>query len=208
MIYVGWLESLAYSATSFFIMQVKVADMGIFKEWTGSFKDFMAVAKAPGGAAPSDDPKVLTKWMVSSMWVLIIAYIINIAYFAVSGGDIVAGVIAFVQFAISTFIQTWVFWFAFVKREPPCCCLCVVCLEDFKPMHLIAGVFFALKGILEVINAIQNLLPLLSAITAPATLVYIVFVVFYVLYAVCMLMVGVCLIKVGGKKAGVEVPGA
>jgi hypothetical protein len=49
---------------------------------------------------------------------------------------------------------------------------------------------------------------MLSAITDPATLVYIAFVVFYVLYAVCMLMVGVCLIKVGGKKAGVEVPGA
>jgi hypothetical protein len=189
-------------------MQVKVADMGIFKEWTGSFGDFMAVCKAPGAAAPSDDPKVLTKWMVSSLYTLIIAYAINIAYFVLSGGGIVGGVIAFAQFAITTFIQTWVFWFCFAKRETPCCCLCVVCVEDFKPMHLIAGVLLALNGISQALNAVRPLLLMLSAITNPATLVYIAFVVFYVLYGVCMLMVGLCLIKIGGKKAGVEVPGA
>jgi len=42
----------------------------------------------------------------------------------------------------------------------------------------------------------------------PATFIYIAFVVFYCLYALCLSMCGLCLIKSGGKKAGVEVPGA
>jgi len=67
-----------------------------------------------------------------------IAYLINIGYFVVSGGGAVSGIIAFVQYAITAFIQTWLFWFMFAKREPACCCFCVVCIEDWKPMHLVA----------------------------------------------------------------------
>jgi len=125
----------------------------------------------------------------------------------VSGGGPVSGVISFVQYAIQVFLQTWILWFAFAKREPACCCLCVVCLEDFKPMHLIVGILLTLSGALQVLNVVQVLLTLLSVMNT-ATIIYAVFVVFYVLYAVCLVMVGLCLIKVGGKKAGVEVPGA
>jgi len=160
-----------------------------------------------GAAAPSDDPAVFTKWLVSSMYVLIIAYLINIAYFVVSGGGPVGGIIAFVQYAITAFIQTWLFWFMFAKREPACCCFCVVCIEDWKPMNLVAGVFLLLNGVLQALNSINFLLTLLSAMT-PATFIYIAFVVFYCLYALCLAMCGLCLIKSGGKKAGVEVPGA
>lgn len=196
-------------------MQVKVFDVAIVKEWIGSSKDFIAALKGPGFAAPADDPQVLTKWLVSSFYLLIIAYAIQIAYFAMltsaAGGDIVTGMLngiyAFITFGIQTFIMTWLFWFCFAKREPPCCCFCVVCLEDWKPMHLVAGLFYMLKGALEIIYAAQTLIGLIANINLPV-MIYMVFFVFYCLYAVCMLCAGLCLVKMGQKKAGVEVPGA
>lgn len=186
-------------------MQLKIADVSILKAWIGSSGDFLAVCKGPGVGAPNDDPKTLQKWLVTSMYVLIIAYLVNIGYYAVGGGGIVTGVISFVQYAIQVFIQTWIFWYAFCKREPPCCCLCVVCIEDWKPMHLVAGVLLLLSGVLQALNAVQALLLLLSVMNL-ATILYIVFVVFYCLYALCMCAVGLCLIKLGGKKAGVDIP--
>lgn len=188
-------------------MQVKVFDVQLFKDWIASSKDFIAACKGPGFAAPADDPAVLTKWLVSSLYLIIISYAINIAYFAMGGGSITAGITAFVQFALSSFLQTWAFWYCFAKREPPCCCFCVVCLEDWKPMHLVAGVFYMLKGVLEIINAALTLVDLIMVINT-AVMIYMVFFVFYCLYAVCMLCAGLCLVKMGKKKAGVEIPAA
>jgi len=193
-------------------MQVKIFNVAILKEWIASSKDFIAACKGPGFAAPADDPAVLTKWLVTSLYLIIISYAINIAYFAMGSGvfsatGLTTGIYAFVQFAVSTFIQTWAFWYCFAKREPPCCCLCVVCLEDWKPMHLVAGVFYMLKGVLEIINAALTLIDLIANINL-ATIIYIVFFVFYCLYAVSTLCAGLCLVKMGKKKAGVEIPAA
>merc|ERR1711998_829020 len=105
---------------------------------------------------------VLTKWLVTSMWMLILAYLFQIGYYAVSGGGVVSGVINFVIYAIQVFLQTWAIWFCFAKREPPCCCFCVVCLEDWKPMHLVAGILLTLSGVLQVLSAVQTLLSLLG----------------------------------------------
>jgi hypothetical protein len=187
-------------------MQLKIFDIGILKEWIGTSGEFFKVCAGPGLGAPSDDPKVLTKWLVSSMYVLIITYLVNIGYFVLGGGGIVGGLIAFVQYAITAFIQTWVFWYAFAKREPPCCCLLVVCIEDWKPMHLIMGVLLVLSGVLQAINSVLALLTMLANMTT-AAMVYAVFVAFYCLYAVTLCGVGLCLVKIGGKKAGVDVPG-
>jgi hypothetical protein len=151
---------------------------------------------------------MLQKWLVTSMYVLILAYLVNIGYFALGGGGLVTGIISFVQYAIQVFLQTWIFWYAFCKRDPPCCFCCVFCIEDWKPMHLVAGLLLLLSGLLQALNTVQILVSMLSTITEPATILYAIFVVFYVLYAVCMCCVGLCLIKLGGKKAGVDIPEA
>ena len=98
-------------------MQLKIFDMGIVKEWFGTSGEFLKLAFKPGAGAPSDDPAVCTKWMVSGMWCLILSYLINIGYWFLAG-FVVTGVTAFVQNAIFAFLQTWVFWYAFIKREP------------------------------------------------------------------------------------------
>jgi len=49
---------------------------------------------------------------------------------------------------------------------------------------------------------------MLANITDPTTIVYLVYVVFYCLYGVCMACAGLCLVKLGSKEAGVNVPGA
>ena len=188
-------------------MQLKIFDIGIVKEWAATSGDFLKVALKPGLGAPSDDPAMCTKWMVTGMWLLILSHLINIGYWFLYGA-VVSGVIAFAQYAIGAFLQTWVFWFAFVKREPSCCYLCVVCIEDFKPMHLIAGILVLLSGVSQALNAVQALLPYVSNIAEPMYLVMTVYVVFLFLYALSQVGVGLCLIKIGGKKAGVEVPGA
>ena len=58
------LELLCIFRASSSTMPVSVANMGIVKAWFGSSKDFTAVALKPGVGAPSDDPAVLTKWLV------------------------------------------------------------------------------------------------------------------------------------------------
>merc|ERR1719161_1060186 len=148
---------------------------------------------------------VFTKWLVLSMYVLILTYLVLIAYSVVSGGGPVGGVISFVQYAIYAFLQTWIFWYAFAKREPPCC---FVCIEDFKPMHLIMGLLLVLSGVLNAVNAVLSLLNLMALGTGTAFIVYAVFVVFNCLYALCMCGVGLCLIKMGGKKMDIETGGA
>ena len=71
-------------------------------------------------------------------------------------------------------------------------------------MHLIAGILILLSGVFQVYNAIMGLLPYLSQITEPVYLVYTVYVVFILLYAITQVAAGLCLIKVGGRMAGVE----
>jgi hypothetical protein len=191
---------------------VKIADMTIFKAWFGSLKDFIAVATKPGVGAPSDDPAVLTKWMVSGMYCLILSYLVNIGYYAVNHQDgmisgLIGGAIAFIQFACYAFLSTWILWYGFVHRETPCCAVCIFCIEDWKPMHLVAGCLLTLSGVLQVLTYAATL-PGMLANMGLATILYIVFVVFYAFYAVCLLCAGLCLIKSGGKKAGIEVPGA
>jgi len=190
-------------------MQLKIFDISIVKAWAASSGDFIAACKGPGAGAPSEDPKVFTKWLVLSMYLLILTHLVNIGYFVVSGGNVVSGVISFVQYAIMAFLQTWIFWYAFAKRDPPCCFCCVVCIEDWKPMHLIMGILLLLSGVMQAVNTVLQLLNLMSlGIAFIAFIVYAVFTVLYCLYALSMCGVGLCLVKIGGKKAGVDIPAA
>jgi len=189
------------------MVQVKF-DINIAKEWFGTSGEFIKACKAPGVAAPSGDPAVLTKWLVSSMYVMILTHLVGIAYWGVAG-DPVQGVSNFVSYSISAFIQTWIVWYSFVHRgENSCCPVFIFCILDFKPAALILGVLLLLSGVLQAFGAVMQLLGLLSLGMGVATIMWIVFVVFYCLYAVCMIGIGLCMVKLGGKQAGVEVPGA
>lgn len=189
------------------MVQVKIADMTILKAWFGSSGEFIKACKKPG-LGVSDDPAVLAKCLVSAMWCLILAYAVNIAYWALAGA-VVTGVIAFIQFSLNQFLQSWIFWYSFVHRESdPCCPVCIFCLLDFKPMHLIMGILMVLIGVSQVLTYALTIPGMLATITEPTTILYLVFVLLYALYAVCYLCAGLCLVKLGGKKAGVEVPGA
>jgi len=188
-------------------MQLKIFDMGIVKDWFGTMGEFIGILKGPGAAKPSEDPAVLTKWIVLSMYVLIVSYAFQIAYYALGGGNIVDGVYNFVVNSIYAVLQTWITWYAFVKREPNCCFCCIVCIEDWKPMHTVFGILMILGGVSQCFNAITFVLTLLSNMGI-ATIMYIVFTVFIVLYAICTIATGLCLVKIGAKKSGIEVPGA
>jgi hypothetical protein len=187
-------------------MKVNVFDINFVKEWCSTSKDFLAVCKKPGFAAPSEDPEVLTKWMVSGMYVLILSRFVNLASAAI-GNALVPGIINFLIFVVVAFLQTWIFWFAFVKRQPSCCFVCVVCIEDLKPMHLIAGIFFMLSGVLQFVGALATIQSVML-VGGLYMIVYFVVIFIMLIYSITMVGTGVCLVKMGAKKAGVELPSA
>lgn len=75
-------------------------------------------------------------------------------------------------------------------------------------MNLIVGLLLVLNGVLQVLGQITQLLTIIANITNPASIVWLIYFLFYVLYAVCTTCAGLCLVKLGSKEAGVEVPGA
>jgi len=187
-------------------MGVKIADVGIVKEWFGSSKDFIAACKKPGAPKPSGDPAALSKWLVSSMYCLILAYLANLGYYAMTPAlGVVGGVIAFVQYSFFIFLQTWIFWFGFAHRQNTCCPFCIFCLEDIAPLKFIVGLYLMVSGVLQVLNY-ALLLPDMLSVMGPSTILYIVYIAFYALYAVCQLCAGVCLVQGGKKEAGVGAP--
>jgi hypothetical protein len=187
--------------------QIKVFDVPIIKEFFASFKDFLAVAMKPGVAKPTEDPAVLQKNLVTAMWVIIIAHAVNIAYWVLAG-NVVSGVSAFISNSLGALVFHWLTWFAYVKREPNCFFFLIICVEDWKFQHLLWGVFALLFGVQ---NALQGLNGILSALTyladTPLAAIFgfissgIIFV-----YALIMILVAISLIKIGGKKAGIEIP--
>jgi len=182
-------------------------DPSIVKEWIGTSGGFVAACKGPGIGKPSEDPAVLTKFLVSGMYCMLLSHICFFVSGALNQQMAVGGL---VQACISAFLSTWISWFCFVKREPSCCFVCV-CIEDFKFMHLIWGILLIVGGVSQVYNYILGpfgLLKLLEFITAPYAIVFAIGVVFIVLYSVCNIGAGVCLVKIGSKKAGVDLPDA
>jgi uncharacterized membrane protein len=190
-------------------MKFSCCDCGIVGKWCGSSGDFLKVAFKPGLGAPSEDPAMCTKWMVTGMWLLILAYLVGVGFHVVSGGNAVMAVVFWVLYAVICFLQTWSFWWAFIKREPSCCYLVCCCIEDWKPMHLIAGILIILGGVSQVYEVVTAFLTWMELQTEPDPLsmgVYVVNVVFMVLYAIVNVGTGVCLVKIGNKTASFEVP--
>jgi len=187
--------------------QIKVFDVPMIKEFFASFKDFLPVAMKPGVGKPTEDPAVLQKNLVTAMWVLIVAHAVNIVALVLAG-FLVQGVGTFITIAIIALVYTWLTWFAYVKREPNCFFFLIICVEDWNLQHLVWGVFSLLFGVQNALQGVRGLLASLKLLgTVPLTAIFgfissgIVFV-----YAIIMILVAVSLIKIGGKKAGIEIP--
>jgi len=197
----------ASSRLSTMSCNIKVFDVPIIKEFFASFKDFLPIAFKPGVGKPTEDPAVLQKNLVTAMWVIIIGHAFNIVYWTLAK-DPVQGVIAFVTNSAFALLFHWLTWFAYVKREPNCFFFLIICVEDWNLQHLVWGVFSLLFGVQNALQGVRGLLASLKLLgAAPLTAVFgfissgIVFV-----YAVIMILVAVSLIKIGGKKAGIEIP--
>lgn len=186
-------------------MGLKVVDMGIVNEWKGTLKEFAAACKKPGAGAPSENPEVLSKWLVTSMYLTILSSLITIGYAFVpdSGYQLSAGIQNFVVTVIYSFIYTWITWFAFVKREPACCCLCVCCFDGDSWIFPVVGGLTALGGLLGLLSTLANIMNIL-AYPGLYMIVALVYTVIYALYCVCLIAIGVCIFKRGGGKKGAE----
>jgi hypothetical protein len=189
---------------------IKVFDVPIIKEFFASFKDFLPIAFKPGVGKPTEDPAVLQKNLVAAMWVIIIGHAFNIVYWTLAK-DPVQGVYLFVANSALALLYPWLTWFAYVKREPNCFFFLIICVEDWKFQHLLWGVFSLLFGVQNAMQGVRGLLAsvkLLSGVNAaPLTAVFgFIFSGIVFVGACIMILVAVSLIKIGGKKAGIEIP--
>jgi hypothetical protein len=194
------------------MVKPNILNIQIAKEWAGSSGDFIKALKGPGVAKPAADANVLTKWLVTGFYLLILTHAVNIGFYVLgpaTGGGIVTGITNLISFAIFAFLQTWIVWFSFAKREPSCCFCFIACIEDFQPMHLLYGILLVLNGVSQALTAVQALMGALAALTAlaPIGIVTLIFAVLYLLYAVSQICAGCCLVQLGSKKAGVDIPG-
>lgn len=190
--------------------KTKVFDVGVVKEWCGTFGEFLKTSLTPGcPPKPSDDPNAAAKWIVFQFQIMVLAQIIMCVYSFLAGGGVgavIAGLSNVISLAITAWVQGWMFWFSFVKRDPNCCCIFVVTIEGWKYMHLLVGISFMLQGLSNALNALNLFSAMLSGGMGTDFIVFAVYVVFMVLYAVGMLGTGLCFVKIGSKKAGVEIP--
>jgi hypothetical protein len=193
------------------MVKPNIFNLQIAKEWAGTSGEFIKVLMGPGVGKPAADVTVLTKWMVTAFWCQILTQAVGIGVQVVNpaagASALVAGITNFITFVIMAFLQTWIIWYGFVKREPSCCFCCIACIEDFQPMHLLYGILLVLNGISQALTALQAIAAALAVITTVYGILYLIFVVFYCLYAVCNICAGICPVQRGGKKAGVDIPG-
>jgi hypothetical protein len=140
------------------------------------------------------------------MWTLILSYLVYAGYWFLDGW-INTGLTTFAYNSFFAVLQTWMFWFSFIKREPSCCYACICCLEDFQPMHLIAGILMILFAAYQVFVSVTEVIVYVDNIMALEAkyLVFALYAVFIILYAITQLGTGLCLVKIGSKKTGVEI---
>lgn len=189
--------------------KTKLFDVGIVKEWIGTSGKFIKVSVKPGcPGAPKDDKESLTKWLVLQFHVMVLACIVNMVYAGMLGA-IGTAVVNVITGILSAWISAWFTWFAFAEREPSCCCFCIGHVEGWKHMHLVWGILLILSALSNVYNYLRAFLLVLDyglQTMSVDFIIYAVAMVIYCIYGLTMLGVGVCLIKMGGKKAGIDIP--
>jgi len=203
--------SSCFASSLLSTMSVKFAGVGVITEWLGSSGEWIKKSLTPGKPGkPDETPEMLTKWLVFQFHVMILVQIANLVYQFLAAGSLNALIAAIAGFIFSVvpllvaWVNAWIFWFSFAKREPSCCFF----IEGFKFAHLIVGIFQILYGLSLAANGVNALLTMMSAGTGTAFIGFAIYTVVLILYALALLGVGVCLVKMGGKKAGVDIPDA
>jgi hypothetical protein len=188
--------------------KTKFFDVSVVKQWIGTAGQFIPKSLKPGcPGAPKETKESLTKWLVFQFQVMVVVCILEMVRWTLAGSP-ESGVPFAVRGILSAWISAWFTWFAFAEREPSCCCFGFGHIEGWKHMHLIWGILLILSAVSQVGAFVSTFLPFLSAgleSMAVDFIVYAVVVVFYVLYGFAMLGVGISLVKMGGKKAGIDV---
>jgi len=186
--------------------KINVLSPGIVKEFIGSLGDFKGQIK-PGIPPCSnlDQTETLTKWLVAQMWVGIFAAVVSFVLWFLQG---FMPIVALVQGILIAFLGAWLSWFMFCKREPSCCCFCIFTVEGWKQMHLVYGILMLIQAIFMiwgVVNTFLNTLQIAGGDTT--TLAYVgINMVITILYNITWFFIGLSAVKIGGKKAGVELP--
>merc|ERR1719487_146830 len=133
--------------------KTSIINPGIIKEWIGSLGEFKGQIK-PGMPPCSglDQTEALTKWLVAQMWVGIFAAVVN---FVLGVLMLTMPIVGLIQGILFAFIGAWVSWFMFCKREPSCCCFCIVIVEGWKQMHLVYGILMILQAVSMILSTVQ-----------------------------------------------------
>jgi len=190
-------------------MKVSIINGKIINEWVGSFGEFKGNLKpAMPPFSGLDQPEALTKWLIMQFWVGLIAHTVNFVLNFLNGfmliGPLISGI-------LGAFIVSWVSWFMLVKREPSCCCFCIIIIENWNLQHLVYGVLMLLYGIqwsLQALNAVQAAMLLPGGVSSMGFIYSVISFAIMVLYSITFLFIGISAVKIGGKKAGVELPAA
>jgi len=189
---------------------VAFTGFGVISEWlgqSGAFLKVVLVPKCPPKPAEADTKEVLEKWLGFQFQMMVIAQLVYMAYWILLGGTSVSNIVTGVQSAIylvlNAFVNAWIFWFSFAKREPPCCCF----IQGFKYQFLIVGVYFVVTGVLALVNWLLLLVGMIGTMNT-TFFAYLAYVVVYTFQVVGMIGSGWCMVKMGGKEAGIEIPDA
>jgi len=166
----------------------------------GPFVKLILVPKPPG--KPAESKEVLAQWLAFQFQMMVIAQLVFLVYQVVlPEGSVLAGVNQAISLPLNAFINAWIFWFGFAKRETACCCF----IQGFKYQYLIVGIYFVVNGAPLFLYFVGQLIPMLSKMSTPV-FVYIAYVVVYLFHVIGMIGSGLCMVKMGGKAAGIDIP--
>jgi len=187
--------------------KTSIISPAIIKEWLGTLSEFLGMLKPKMPPCSGlDQPEALGKWLVIQAWLGILSAVVGFVMGILSAGSF--GIVGLIQGIIIAIVGAWVSWFMLVKREPSCCCLCIVVIENWKQMHLVYGILVILQAVFMVINVIRTFLALLNLPAVDSmVLVYSgISLGMTILYNITWFFIGLSATKIGAKKAGVEIP--
>jgi len=198
--------------------KINVLNGAIISEWTGTFGEFKGLlkpAKPSFGCSSSDWKDTLQKWLIVQFFVScfvfpaqLVLYIVAYISAGAPVGDVISAYLSpIITGVISAFLTAWLGWFMLVKREPNCCCFCIIWIENWKLQHLVFGILTALSGLSQLGNAVNALLGALDVMAGMGMVYVLMFAIaagLTAIVAICQIYVGRAAIGLGQEIAGVN----
>lgn len=174
---------------------------------TGQATDGMLAARLERDVAEVADRAVLRGVRCHPLTVVLYALAALLG-----GGDVVAAItgniVGVLWGILSAFLTAWLGWFMLIKRQPYCCCLCILWFENWTYTHLLFGLFIVFNGVQFVLLGVRALLS--SMDTMDSNFVGFIFNVaataMSVIIAITQIYVGRAAVGVGQKIAGITLP--